>query len=208
MFLLFLLHYAYFYCENLKGHFSFLLCPYSVAINCLPHSRSSININWLNEASGLRSALLKAGSSEPSCWPILPSLIRVGISFLLCLALDPLGSPVLSALPLSILFVISHLGCSTVDHRSHCQQEAGQMDGERNAHSPSPWVVGEEIDDSVHARRDHDTRPIGSSGMAVEGRGGVLEACFCSPTPLLQPEGLDLLPGHQNPMISPLNSWG
>lgn len=82
------------------------------------------------------------------------------------------------------------------------------MDGERNAHSPSPWVVGEEIDDSVQACRDHDTRPIGSSGMAVEGRGGVLEACFCSPTPLLQPEGLDLLPGHQNPMISPLNSWG
>lgn len=55
------------------------------------------------------------------------------------------------------------------------------MDGEGNSHSPSPWVVGEEIYDSVQARRDHDTRPIGSSGMAVEGGGGVLEGLFLQP---------------------------
>lgn len=34
---------------------------------------------------------------------------------------------------------------------------------------------------------------------------GSWRACFCSPTPLLQPEGLDLLPGHQNPMILGIN---
>ena len=34
---------------------------------------------------------------------------------------------------------------------------------------------------AVQARRDHDTRPIGSSGMAVEGGGGVLEGLFLQP---------------------------
>lgn len=55
------------------------------------------------------------------------------------------------------------------------------MDDEWNSHSPAPWVVGEEIDDSVQAPRAHDTRPTGSSGMAEEGGGGVLEGLLLQP---------------------------
>ena len=49
-----------------------------------------------------------------------------------------------------------------------------------------PWVVGEDTDDSVQAPRDHDTRTIGSSGMAVGGVGGVLEGLLLQPHSLTQ----------------------
>lgn len=108
-------YYAYFYCENLKGHFSFFLYPYSVAMVSAT-SRSSVNINWLNEASGLCSALLKAGLSVTQLDEVFPSLEKSGecLSLLCFLALDPLGGLSLSALPLS------HSVCHKPSWVLHC----------------------------------------------------------------------------------------
>lgn len=95
--------------------------------------------------------------TEPGCGQVHPSSAVVETCFPLCFVLDPLAAlsppPCLSPSPLSA----SHFGCSSIDLRFHCRQEAEWMVSERGPQSPSPWVSGEETDDAVLAHRDDAT---------------------------------------------------
>lgn len=43
------------------------------------------------------------------------------------------------------------------------------MDGERGSHSPSPWVAGEEINDSALAHRTVTPALLATAAWGVEG---------------------------------------